>query len=81
MKASLSRRKVEPIASTVPTLVGKNVFSCAGKWPWQWEPTPLLAYLSTPFAARSAAVGDSCRTLVEQRQYGKRGLLAMMKLR
>jgi len=57
-----SREKPQPIASPVATLVGRDLFTFAGKWPWQWEPTPIfrLCTAASPRCARrSAAVGQA----------------------
>ena len=62
MKGLFFRLKGQPIASAVATLVGGDLFTFAGKWPWQWEPTPLfrLCTAASPRCARqSAAVGQA----------------------
>ena len=62
VKPLSSRLKLQPIASGEATLVGRDLFTFAGKWPWQWEPTPIfrLCTAASPRCARRlAAVGQA----------------------
>ena len=61
-KRSFFRTKRLPAASAVATLVGGDLFTFAGKWPWQWEPTPifrLFTAASPRCGWRSVAVGQA----------------------
>ena len=60
-------------------LVGKTSFTVAGKWPWEWEPTPLFRLFIAAFAALSAAVGGSWTSPGMQQPDGKRVVVEAMR--
>jgi hypothetical protein len=62
VKPLSSREKPQPTGSAEATLVGRDLFTFAGKWPWQWESTPIfrLCTAASPRCARRlAAVGQA----------------------
>ena len=77
LKGLSFRLKGQPIASTVATLVGRDLFTFAEKWPWQWELTP-ISPMYGGFAALRAVASGSWTSPGMQQPDGKRLILVAM---